>query len=263
MKRPQDEVTLSPAEGAALIERLERNTWSADDRRLLVQVGRWLFWLLFVVQEAKRSLKRLRTLVFGKPAFPPKEEGSAVLAVGDEADWGRGAEPAEASAEAPPPETRRRGGHRRGQGRHSAASYTGAERVACRHAEWREGEVCPVCGQGRLYALPPGRERRSAGNALWSAIRYEWEKRRCSAGGRGFTAALPEAASAEKYSPRARAVLAVSRYYLGLPLYRLQGYQAMLGGPVAEAPQWDPIAQVAACSYKGFAPLEGLAAQGE
>ena len=53
MKRPQDEVTLSPEEGAALIERLERNTVSADDRRLLVQVVRWLFWLLFVVQEAK------------------------------------------------------------------------------------------------------------------------------------------------------------------------------------------------------------------
>ncbi len=69
MKRPQDEVTLSPEEGAALIERLERNTLSADDRRQLVQVVRWLFWLLFVVQEAKLSLKRLRALVFGKP-FP-------------------------------------------------------------------------------------------------------------------------------------------------------------------------------------------------
>jgi transposase len=263
MKRPQDEVTLSPEEGAALIERLERNTLSADDRRLLVQVVRWLFWLLFVVQEAKLSLKRLRALVFGKPSLPPKEEGSEVFAVGGEADWGRGAEPAEASAEAPHPEARRRGGHRRGQGRHGAASYAGAERVACRHEELQEGEVCAVCGQGRLYAVPPGVEMRIDGNALLSALRYELEKVRCSACGMVFTAVLPEAAGEEKYSPRARAVLAVSRYYLGLPLYRLQGYQAMLGVPVADATQWDQIEKVADCSYKVFAHLECLAAPGE
>lgn len=29
-----DEVTLSPDEGEALIERIERETWTADDRRL-------------------------------------------------------------------------------------------------------------------------------------------------------------------------------------------------------------------------------------
>jgi hypothetical protein len=74
MKRPQDEVTLSLEEGEALIERLEHNTLSAADRHLLVQVVRWRFWLLFVVQEAKLRLKRLRTLVFGKAPPPPQEE---------------------------------------------------------------------------------------------------------------------------------------------------------------------------------------------
>lgn len=90
MKRPQDEVTLRPEEGEALIERLERNTLTADDRRLLVQVVRWLFWLLFVVQEAKFSLKRLRTLVFGKPSPPPQEKGTEVFAAWEEADGGQG-----------------------------------------------------------------------------------------------------------------------------------------------------------------------------
>src|SRR5215471_6232224 len=68
MQRPSDELHLSPQEGAALIERLERNALSAEDRCVLVQVVRWLFWLFFVVQEAKLSLKRLRTLLFGKGA---------------------------------------------------------------------------------------------------------------------------------------------------------------------------------------------------
>ena len=243
MKRPQDEVNLSPEEGEALIERLARNALSAEDRCLLVQVVRWLFWLLFVVQEAKLSLKRLRTLVFGKPSTPPTAEVSEVVAVLGEADRGRGAEPVEAPAEAsaeasrpeaprpqdPGGEARGRGGHRPGQGRHGATSYEGAERVACRHEELRVGEVCPVCGQGRLYTLPPGVEIRLDGNALLSAIRYELEKLRCSACGQVFTATLPAGVGTEKYSPRARAVLAVSRYYLGLPLFRVEAYQAMLG----------------------------------
>jgi len=125
------------------------------------------------------------------------------------------------------------------------------------------GERCPVCGQGRLYRLAPGVEIRIDGNALLSAIRYEREKLRCSACGQVFTAALPEAAGEEKYSPRARAVLAVSRYYLGLPLYRLEGYQAMLRVPVPDATQWDQIELVADCGYRVFEVLERLAAQGE
>ena len=106
-------------------------------------------------------------------------------------------------------------------------------------------------------------EIRLDGNALLSAIRYELEKLRCSACGQVFTATLPGEASEEKYSPRARAVLAIGRYSLGLPLYRLQGYQAMLGVPVPDATQWDQIEKVGDCSYVVFEYLERLAAQGE
>jgi transposase len=98
---------------------------------------------------------------------------------------------------------------------------------------------------------------------LLSAIRYEVEKLRCSAGGQIFTAGLPGRVSAETYSAQARAVLAVSRYSLGVPGYRVQGYQAMLGVPVPDATPWDQIEVVGACAYKDFAQMEREAAQGE
>jgi hypothetical protein len=101
------------------------------------------------------------------------------------------------------------------------------------------------------------------GHALLSAVRYELEKLRCSACGQIFTAALPAEAGEEKYSARARAVLALGRYYLGVPLYRLEGYQALLGVPVSDATQWDQIERVADCAYPVFRHLESLAAQGE
>jgi hypothetical protein len=139
----------------------------------------------------------------------------------------------------------------------------GATSTECRHEELAAGQRWPVCGQGTLYELPPGSEIRIDGHALLSAIRYAMHKLRCSACGQIFTASLPREASEEKYSARARAGLVVCRYYLGVPLYRLQGYQAMLGVPMPDATQWDQIEKVGDCSYVVFAYLETLAAQGE
>jgi transposase len=279
LQRPPDELHLSPDEGDALIERLERNTLSAEDRRALVQVVRWVFWLFFVVQEAQLSLKRLRTLIFGKASRAPQGGGAAGGVGVGEAERGHGPVPGKVSGPQASPAAplsalgrghtdaggveARRGGHRPGQGRLGAAVYTRAVQVECRHEDLRIGEVCPVCGQGRLYALPPGVEIRIDGNALLSAMRYELEKLRCSTCGQTFIAPLPADAGAEKYSPRARAVLVVSRYYLGVPLYCIEGYQAMLGVPVPDATQWDQIERVADCSYRVFEVLERLAAQGE
>ena len=250
MKKPPPSITLSAEASEALIARVHKSGLSAEDSGVVEQVIRLYFWLMVALQEAKLSLKRFRTMLFGDPAtardpaVPAGAPGSEEVRTQTAASSGHGA-PARPSS----------GGHRSGQGRQGAEAYAGAECVACRHEELRVGEVCPVCGQGRLYALPPGVEMRIDGNALLSAMRYELEKLRCSACGEVFTAKLPDEAGPEKYSARARAVLAIGRYYLGLPLYRLQGYQAMLGVPVPDATQWDQIEKVGDCSYVVFAYL--------
>ena len=111
--------------------------------------------------------------------------------------------------------------------------------------------------------MPLGVEMRLDGNALLSAVRYELEKVRCSACGQIFTASVPAAAGTEKYRARARAVLALARYYLGLPWHRLEGFQALVGVPVPDATQWDQGEIVGDCTYPIFQCLEKLAAQGE
>jgi transposase len=135
--------------------------------------------------------------------------------------------------------------------------------MVCRHETLAVGERCPVCERGRLYRVEPGVDIRIDGHALLSTVRYALEKLRCSACGQVFTAAAPSAAGAEKYSARARAVFVLGRYYLGVPLYRLEGHQAMVGVPIADATQWDQIERVADCVYLVFEHLKILAAQGE
>ncbi len=267
MKRPE-QVQLSREDGEALRTRLAGDALTADDRHVLDQVLQWYFWLLFALQEATFSLKRLRVLLFGeKPntrkTSPPPGASSDVGG----GPGGTGSAPAHAVADAmqateagmPSSAGERRPGH----GRQGAETYRGAEHVVCRHETLAIGERCPVCGRGRLYRVAPGVDIRLDGHALLSAVRYVLEKFRCSACGQVFTAAAPAEAGADKYTARARAVLVLGRYYLGVPLYRLEGYQAMVGVPVPDATQWDQIEQVADCAYTVFEQLKHLAAQGE
>jgi transposase len=258
MKCP-DKVQLSRADGEALRIRLARDALTADDRHVLDQVLQGYFWLLFALQEATVSLKRLRVMLFGeKPkqrqappagpsAAPRDSDGGASGADGTHAPGDRAAAPKS----------------RPGHGRRGAQAYWGAQPVECRHETLAAGERCPVCGRGRLYRVAPGMDIRLDGHALLSAVRYVLEKFRCSACGQVFTAATPPEAGADKYSARARAVLVLGRYYLGVPLYRLEGYQAMVGVPVSDATQWDQIERVADCVYPVFEQLQLLAAQGE
>jgi transposase len=257
VKKPADTVTLSAEEGEALIARVHQSNLGADDAGVVEWVIRMYCWVAFALQEATLSVKRLRDVCFGpgrKAKTPPEPEASSTSSklLGE----GAGASQSEASPKA-------KGGHRPGTGRLGAEAYVGAERTECRHEELAVGQRCPVCGQGTLYELPPGVVMRIDGHALLSAMRYALQKLRCSAGGQMCTAPLPSQAGEEKYSARARAVLAVSRYYLGLPFYRVEAYQAMLGVPVPDATQWDEIEKVGDCAYVVFEQMEQVAAQGE
>ena len=278
MKQPAEHVTLSSEEVESLMAHVHQSNVPAAVAGRLGQILRTCLWLMFALQETKITVGRLRRVLFGKAfeaSAPAPQEALAPRATGSDATHAgavvdAGADDTAATRGAVPPRTSPlpsqdtpKGGHRPGTGRHGAEAYVGAERAQCRHEDLAPGQRCPVCGQGTLYELPPGVEIRIDGHALLSAIRYELEKLRCSACGQIFTAPLPSEAGEEKYSPRARAVLVVGRYYLGLPFYRIEGYQAMLGVPMPDATQWDQIERVGDCCYVVFACLETLAAQGE
>jgi len=64
-----EEVKLSREDGEALRTRLADDALTAADRRVLDQVLQWYFWLLFALQEARFSLKRLRWAALWREAL--------------------------------------------------------------------------------------------------------------------------------------------------------------------------------------------------
>ena len=260
MQPPPKYVSLSAEQAEVFITELHRSSLEPSLATAIAEIIRTCVWLIWSLRETTLSLKRFRQMVFGLPAKVPQKPCAQNEPDGDGPPQSSSSSLDQSEAG---PEPRRRGGHQPGQGRLGAAAYVGAKRIACRHDELEVGQLCPVCGRGRLYDVPAGVEMRIDGHALLSAIRYDVEKLRCSACGQVFSAKLPAEAGVEKYSPRAKPVVAMCRYYLGMPFYRLQSYQAMLGVPVPDATQWDQIEHVGNCSYRVFEALETLAAQGE
>ena len=57
-----------------MIARLSVYAPSRSDCEMLIQVVRWYFWLVWTVQEAKLSLTKLRTLLFGRGPKPPPSD---------------------------------------------------------------------------------------------------------------------------------------------------------------------------------------------
>src|SRR5512147_2787461 len=89
MKAPPEDVKLSREDGDALIARLQADTLTGDDRRLMVKLIRVYFWFTFALSETKISLKRLKRALFGggkPPPSPPAGGGTSGSAGGGAAD---------------------------------------------------------------------------------------------------------------------------------------------------------------------------------
>jgi hypothetical protein len=79
MSRPEP-INLSIEEGEAIIARLSVYAPTRSDCERLIPVVRLYFWLMFALQEATLSLRRLRHVLFGKgpnPKAVPESEAHA------------------------------------------------------------------------------------------------------------------------------------------------------------------------------------------
>ena len=160
MHTSAEHVTLRTEEGEALIARVHQRNGRADDAGRVEPVVRRYCWVAWALQEAKRSVQRLRAALCGSgrtSKTPSASTGSPASREGGGQDAGAlvpvteaaacAGEPGSAESTAVPQPT---GGHRAGTGRLRAAAYVGAERTECRHEELAVGQRCPVCGQGTL-----------------------------------------------------------------------------------------------------------------
>jgi hypothetical protein len=99
------------------------------------------------------------------------------------------------------------------------------------------------------------------GQSLFLARSWDCQQLRCGDCQRVFTAKPPPEACGPKFSESAAALIAVLRFWLGTPHYRLGRLQEALGTPIPDATQWDVLHERALEIYPAFQALLHRAAQ--
>ena len=93
-----------------------------------------------------------------------------------------------------------------------------------------------------LYALTePARFLRVFGQPILGATCWDCQRLRCSTCGDVHTARAPAEAQGPKFDETAVAMLALSRYSVGLPHHRLEQLQRNMKLPVPSSTQWEVL----------------------
>lgn len=221
-------------------------------------------FLMLKLQNAKTSMRRLQRMLFGahtelqrnvvkgaagNAATQPSARDDAARELGDAVASGTDGALRPASP------------RKKGHGRNGAQAYGDARVVQCEHGALQAGQRCPQCGAGRVYDWPPKVIVKVVGQAPLAATVYRLQRLRCRLCDAIYTAPAPEAAAAPKYDASCASMIALLRYGSGMPFYRLQGLQASLHVPLADATQWDIVKQAVGAPRSVYAELIRQAAQ--
>lgn len=117
------------------------------------------------------------------------------------------------------------------------------------HETLSKGDRCPACEQGVLYTYEPAVLLRVSGQSPYQAERHIMERLRCNACGLYFTASLSEdvlqdGQANQKYGYSARSLIALNKYYMGLPFYRQENLSQILGTHITASTQFDQCESV-------------------
>jgi len=152
-------------------------------------------------------------------------------------------------------------------GRIGANEYTGCEEVILPHPTLSVGSACPHCAAcGTVARL--GQEKlkvivRLEGSPLITGTRFIAPIFRCNLCQDRFYTPIPDAIkNASKYSPSCASTLAIARYSLGIPMFRIEQDQTMHGIPVKDSTQWDSHKKLYTMVCPVFGVLQQNAANG-
>jgi transposase len=258
--KPPEIVNATQAELDELLAKA-KPTFSTEQYLLLERVFGTFVYVMLSLQNAKTSIKRFQSMLFGHRTEHKRNvlERAAQVDQSGESD-ALDADPVPALAGVVPVPVPRP--PQPGHGRNAAQAYSGAPIVQCDHPDLESGDRCPQCDKGRVYDSPPRSIVKVVGQAPLGATVYKLQRLRCRLCDTVFTAPLPAAvASLPKYDSSCASMIALLRYGNGIPHFRLEGLQASLYVPLPDATQWDIVSKAVPAPRAVFEELIVQAAQ--
>ena len=241
-KKKPEVLQVSDQELAQIKKNLESNNLGERERKILLSLLETYYYLVALYRVKKLSVQKLaRMFGFKSEKQEDKEKNK------DKNDNG-----------VPPAPTEKRG---KGHGRKGKNDFPGAKKESHKLNGLKAGDPCPECPLGKLYPVKPGSYIHFTGSAPLDVTIHETEKLRCNGCGKYFEAQLEEELK-KKYHPSADIAIAVQKYALGLPFYRMGRWQHYLGIPLPASTQWERVEQVVNSVYLVYKELLDLASNG-
>ena len=154
--------------------------------------------------------------------------------------------------------------------RHNDEGFTPVKPSVVIHplSDLNKGDECPECVSGKVYKTDPGSFLRITGHSPFTPEQHIMERYRCNTCGAYFTADLPETvladgSASQKYGYSARALMAIYKYFAGLPFYRQGSIQKLLGVNLTASTVFDQVELVCDAIYPVYQHLLTLAADAE
>ena len=130
--------------------------------------------------------------------------------------------------------------------------------------DMNKGDTCAECLIGKVYKVETGSLLRITGQSPFKPEQHVMERLRCNTCGAYFTAPLPDdvltdGLSAQKYGYSARSLMAIYKYFAGLPFYRQSSIQKLLGVKITASTVFDQVELVCNDIYPVYQWLFNLA----
>lgn len=129
----------------------------------------------------------------------------------------------------------------------------------------KKGDTCPECLTGKVYKTEPGSLLRITGHSPFIPEQHVMARFRCNSCGAYFTAplsdeVLDDGSVTQKYGYSARALMAIYKYFAGLPFYRQGSIQKLLGVKITASSVFDQVEWVCDAIYPVYQALLNFAA---
>lgn len=263
-----------------LLCRIENHQLEASDFPLIADLIRAMIWLQSSLREKELSIARLRkifgiktetakklaNLLKGKgkdkenksKESDQKNEGETSSETSEEKNNQKNEAGTEASEGKSPTEDPQQP---KGHGHHPSSDYQEAKIIQIAHETLKKGSICPKCGKGKLFNLSPGTVIRIVGQPWLNVHIYKPERLRCPICQYVFTAKLPAELYTESRADKtAKSIVSILKYRGGVPFYRQEQIQNILGTPISDSEIWGMTRDVAECLEPIFNELCLLAA---
>lgn len=155
---------------------------------------------------------------------------------------------------------------RSGGGRHSASNFPKATHIVHEVAGMSAGTPCPRCGQesqGKLYAREDKVLLRIKAQSPIVAMVHHLKSWRCRLCDYTITATPPEEVGTARFDDSVGVFLAISRFELGLPSFRMENWLKREQTPIPQGTQYQLMHEIFLILLPIYQRLHLLAAQAD